>query len=356
MVIINGLKNMTKLLSVIIPLYNSENYIEDCIASIYNQSMYVDDFDVILINDGSTDNSYQVARSLQSQYSNLIVINQENAGVSATRNRGIKISDAHYICFMDADDFWIPGRFTPIYEYIRTIISSNKRELPDLITYQIERGKEEYNDFLINPTLPPKSAIREYYGGDEYIELNNYNNGPWWYCAKKDFLIQNHLAFEEGRLCEDGMFTMKALLCGKLIAQVLGGACYYYVARPNSITSSKDIKLREKLIDDFIYSIRYFIHLIDSQKDLNSKCLNRLKCRVDSYVFSLLVRLIKAGDAKRSREVIKDLQNLGVYPLRYYGAPDYPGVKLKLIKAVLNRPCLYLICCKIMNLRNQKKF
>ena len=88
-------------LSIIIPVYNVEKYIEATISSVYRQNLPEDEFEIILVNDGSTDNSLQIITELASKHSNITVLSQENQGPSIARNKGIQMAKGEYIHFMD---------------------------------------------------------------------------------------------------------------------------------------------------------------------------------------------------------------------------------------------------------------
>ena len=96
---------MTKI-SIIIPVYNTEQYLEQCIDSILNQTLK--DIEIILINDGSTDKSYNILKKYEKKDSRIVLINQKNKGQGEARNLGIKIAKAPYIAFVDSDDFISP--------------------------------------------------------------------------------------------------------------------------------------------------------------------------------------------------------------------------------------------------------
>ena len=89
--------------SVIIPVYNVERYLEECLDSVVNQTL--EDIEIICINDGSTDNSLDILDTYAKKDSRIKIINQENRGLSASRNNGLKISTGKYICFLDSDDY-----------------------------------------------------------------------------------------------------------------------------------------------------------------------------------------------------------------------------------------------------------
>ena len=101
------------ILSIIIPIYNAEKVLKRTLDSILNQGLYDDEWELILVNDGSTDNSLSICKDYQSKYPSLIkFISQKNSGVSSARNIGIMTAKGKFIYFMDADDYLMPGGFS----------------------------------------------------------------------------------------------------------------------------------------------------------------------------------------------------------------------------------------------------
>jgi glycosyltransferase involved in cell wall biosynthesis len=98
-----------KRLSIIIPMYNVENYVERCIMSLENQDISKADYEIICINDGSPDDSRGVIVRLQEKFSNIVLIDQENRGVSNARNNGINAARGKYVIFIDPDDYISPN-------------------------------------------------------------------------------------------------------------------------------------------------------------------------------------------------------------------------------------------------------
>ena len=92
-------------LSIIIPIYNAEEYLEECLESVINQEVPFDEYEIICIDDGSTDNSNSILEKYNKIIDNLTVFYQNNNGVSSARNKGIKLAKGDYIWFVDADDF-----------------------------------------------------------------------------------------------------------------------------------------------------------------------------------------------------------------------------------------------------------
>ena len=118
------MNNKNILLSVIIPVYNADKYLKNTFDSLISQTVF-QNLEIIIINDGSTDNSRNICEEFQKNYDNAVLINQQNFGVSAARNAGIKISRGKYITFLDADDY-IENN---LYEKELDLIISNNADI-----------------------------------------------------------------------------------------------------------------------------------------------------------------------------------------------------------------------------------
>ncbi len=152
--------------SVIIPLYNKENYIKNTLESVLNQSFK--DFEVIIINDGSTDNSLKIVKQLTGDLKNIVIINQKNIGLSATRNKGISIAKGTVIALLDADDIWYETFLNEIYILHNTF--------PEASLYGTDHY-QKYNDNIIfeskkniDKTLKHKMFII-----DDFFKANLYH-------------------------------------------------------------------------------------------------------------------------------------------------------------------------------------
>ena len=129
---------MTKKISIIIPAYKVAGYIEKCIRSLENQDLSKDDYEIIVTNDGSPDNCREIVESLQQEFSNIILINQENQGVSMARNNAIAIAKGKYILPIDPDDYVFENTLSTIYEEI------NRSDLDIYcLNYCIEDSKKQ---------------------------------------------------------------------------------------------------------------------------------------------------------------------------------------------------------------------
>lgn len=331
------------LVSFIIPMYNAEPYIENTVNSIMGQGIPASDYEIIIVNDGSKDNSLEVAQKLAANFENVRVFTQSNSGVSRARNKGREEARGKYLCFVDADDYFIPTSLFIVYKNL-TSSTCDKISGVDIISYGITSHIPGVTD---NPdSVPSNPQISGPVDGQTYIGQHNYNNGIGYYWINKNYLDTLGLWFMEGSLCEDGIFTTEALLRAKKIIHFHMNA-YVYVTRPDSVTTTVDPVRIRKIIDGFGNAVNFFEEIIKNTEIIDKDCLVRLKNRQQSYTFFLLMRLLRNGAAQEAKTTIKSLKAIGQYPINNLLGRDYGGSKLKYILKIVNRQPLFLLGCRL---------
>lgn len=197
-------------ISVIIPLYNTEKFISQTVRCIMNQSLH--DLEIIIINDGSTDNSLEVITNLAKQDSRIRIISQNNKGVSASRNIGLNLAKGEYIYFMDSDDLIAEEALKVCYH---ECINRNL----DFITFDAESFISESNIINVPYLLYDRSKSLDSYttyvgiqGLDIQIKNKCYTPSVCLLMIKKTFLISNSIYFYEGIIHEDQLFTTRAYM------------------------------------------------------------------------------------------------------------------------------------------------
>lgn len=227
----NGQSDSNKI-SVVIPIYNTEKYIEECIISVLNQTF--DNIEVIAINDGSNDNSIKVLYELQRDYNDLIIIDRDNGGLGSARNEGLKVATGKYVYFIDSDDYIDPETLQCCYVYLEEnqldmvvfegdIFGDINGRNPDLYHYS-KRGKYDRAPMLGYDFI--ESNYR-------YIQLLNIP----MIVFRRDFLVSNNLLFIEGILHEDVEFYYRLMLFNPYM-QLLENKFYHRRYRDNSIMTS----------------------------------------------------------------------------------------------------------------------
>lgn len=210
--------------SIIIPMYNSEKYIERCIDSILSQTYK--DFEIIIINDGSTDNSLKICEKYRDD--RLKIFSKKNEGVGAARNYGLDIADGDYILFIDSDDCIDE-------DYLLRLIESNNIYNADLI----ESGARVHleNDHCIYPYQ--KDSQITVFDNKEYIKnflLFKTNISVWGKLYKKELI--GNTRFKKMNINEDFFFTWEIVKKTDLYVENLNTNYNYYLDKPNSLSKA----------------------------------------------------------------------------------------------------------------------
>lgn len=194
-------------LSIVVPVYNVEKYVRTCIESIFKQGLDEKCFEVIIVNDGSTDRSLEVITDIISQHSNIVVINQENQGLSVARNNGIAAAKGEYILMPDSDDILIENSLAPLLE----ISTDTKADL--VVADFFTMTNEKITSFNIKEFMQPEIQLKKVTGKQIYLEVLNPNHCYVWRTLyRKEFLITQELIFYPGIRYQDIPFTHECYL------------------------------------------------------------------------------------------------------------------------------------------------
>ena len=223
--------------SVIVPVFNTEKYLEKCLNSLINQTLQ--DIEIICINDGSTDKSADIIKKFANKDSRFKLINQENKKQGAARNTGMKIAKGEYIGFVDSDD-WVD------LEYYEKLYNAAKRHNFDIALGTNVRVKKNINKKRLNITKE-----KEYTSIQEKFDVNIQwkNPCPTNKIYKRDLFLKHNITWPEGVYCEDRIFTLKAVYFANGIVSV-PNVNYYYFNNPNSTVNKHKIKHFKKLRTD----------------------------------------------------------------------------------------------------------
>lgn len=259
--------------SVIVPIYNNEKYIEECVTSILEQTYPQKKIQIILINDGSKDNSKEICENLKNKYSNIVLINQKNSGVSEARNAGIKKAEGKYILFLDSDDKLEKHSMQRLVEFF----DSHYEEI-DLVTYPMKI----YENEKAKPTQHYRYQFyKEGTGVYDLIE-NPYLGQSTINTMIKNLGEQNVLFDKEMTYSEDEAFNTQVLMRKKKIG-FCKEATYIYKKHVGSVT-----KNRSNPYYTFESLTKYNEKLIEKYQDENGKIpkyiqaiiLNNLRWRI----------------------------------------------------------------------------
>ena len=216
--------------SIVVPVYNVELYLEECIDSILNQTY--SDLQIILIDDGSTDRSGEIIEQYKKADQRVITVHKDNGGSSSARNVGLKHAEGEYVVFIDSDDIihrnFVRELLDAAYEDDADITAC------DFISIRDNKPDDNKNYKKIKMLMNSREAIFEMYKSDS-IGWNIWNK------LFKRSLFED-IQFPEGRLCEDKATIYKLLLEANRISY-LHIPLYYYRLRSQSISNSRSVKL-----------------------------------------------------------------------------------------------------------------
>lgn len=274
---------MKDLISIIVPTYNNEKYIKDCLESLIKQTYY--NIEIIVINDGSTDNTYNILKQYEEKDNRIKIINRDNSGVSRTRNIGMDIAKGQFITFVDADD-WVETNF--IEELYKCAIENNS-DIVRCNYYKVLNSKKsvmkikdvEYKKYNIdNINIPISNFIVPQNGNENFVMLLMIKN------------TKEKVYFRENIIYLEDMLYYFDLLCFRKNIAFLDKELYNYRINNNSVTnnSSKNIELIEQLfkVREMVFQKLDENLIINDKENLKRKfngvCLNILCVRLGRYV------------------------------------------------------------------------
>lgn len=280
--------------SFIVPVYNTEKYLKKCLDSLVNQTYK--DFEIIVVNDGSTDKSSNIISKYQKKYKNIIVIDKENEGLSMARNRGVQKSSGKYIIFVDSDDY-VSNKL--LEEVDKKIDDS------DILRFQIATEDEEYTK--INEYHEEGFESMCGYDAFKYLSSYHFVEPAWCYVIRKNYYIENKFSFKKGVYHEDfGLIPYVIYKARKVKSIDFIG--YYYIQRNGSIMNNNDYKKTVKKAFDMLEQYKTM--------RLFAKNINR-KNNLDDYFLSYISNsvIVKARELKKDEKkvYINELKKSNVF-------------------------------------------
>lgn len=278
------------LLSIVIPVYNVEEYIERCVKSCIEQDVPLSDYEIIIVDDGTPDHSMNVVESFLNNYTNIIVIHRNNGGLSAARNTGIDNAHGDYIMFLDSDD-WIAEKC------LAKIFRQLKEEHPDILAICAANmiGDKPVRRFSHEGKLPMS--------GIEVMRSRMSPCAPFSITSRK-LLNDKQLRFFEGIYHEDSEFTPRLYYYAEKVS-FMNDIIYYVYQNPESITR----KPNPKKIFDVIGVV--CPHLHDFSKNLSKEDKQVFSNRISTDINTVLSHCCEYSDSQ-----IKEVNKL-CYSNRY---------------------------------------
>lgn len=324
-------------LSIIIPVYNSEKYISRCLDSLLNQKLSPTQYEIVVIDDGSSDKSQLIIKEYVELYSNLKLYSQQNLGVGMARNKGIDLAIGDYIYFIDSDDYIAHNVLSNLINYLE------KFNLDILTFNSIGTINPNLNESLSKNNEKELESITS---GIQFIANRPYKNEIWWYFIKRTFLVSSEIRFIKGRWMEDAIFTTELFLRTVRISHT-NQDVHRHMITPNSAMTSKEPIHYVKVIRDNANAAVVFKSIIERINDEfleNRMCIKRLKTRQQSFVFFMMVRMLQSSiSLSEIKSILVHMESSGAYPLNSFIGNDYNKLIYKILVKIFNNKNLFYL-------------
>lgn len=288
-------------ISVIVPVFNVEEYLEDTLNCLVNQS-FIDNMEILMIDDGSSDNSRYIIEKYALDYDNFYAFHQENKGISNTRNIGMSLAKGEYIQFLDSDDYISPNCCESLYELA-------KKNNCDIVSFYRVRLKR-YN---IQDSYLSVEGYENIGHTLNSVRLNDYPELIWdTFCTnklyKREFIEKNNLKFRPTKYYEDVPFGLESFMLGDSIS-IYKDSFYYWRIRENGNLS---LTQQYSNIDNFKDRVKMieFCNEIITAKDADEKIKNELYSRWVDYDLNIYLKLFYLYDEEFHEEIIKDVKDV----------------------------------------------
>jgi len=297
------------LVSIIIPVYNVEPYLWECLESCVGQTYK--NIEVLAINDGSSDHSLDILQQYAQKYINIHVINQENAGNSVARNQGLERSRGKYIYFLDADDYILP-------ETIKNLVEAMEKNHLDIIRFSAEPFFDgiEADYHIINQYDYSKFfEVGKVYEKAPFLQasIKGFSASPCLYLIKREILIKHHIRFKPGMRHEDELFSCELYLNTNR-AMYDPTAYYKRRYRQGSImTSQTQRQTNQQSFDAYETLVGEIGQLMDIyQSPIEQKFI---KSRIRSIYIGMVTKEI---DPRYKKEKLEKLAGLSSVEKKFY--------------------------------------
>lgn len=288
------------LLSILIPVYNAASFLEKCICSIVYQKEFRNFVELVIINDGSKDNSLDIIESYASKYDNIHVISRENQGIGSTRNELIDKTQGKFFWFIDADDYISEQSFSIIIPFLQT-------DSYDMLLLSYYWGSDNNGKNIV--------YSGEFSNGFEMTDNELFNNSLWTRIYRTSIIKKQRIRFQEFKMGEDFDFILHTIpVIGKI--KCIEKPLYNYIANPNSAVFCKEGHHRLQTSEDSIKCMSRNYTWI-KQFDKNSQLILRkpLNYFLMGYLFSIYVVPFSYSYKKNVMKRLLKIKALPIEPL-----------------------------------------
>ena len=293
-------------LSIVVPIFGVEKYLPKCLNSLLAQDLAPEEYELILVDDGSPDGSGDICDEYALSHSNIKVVHRKNGGLSAARNNGIGVAEGNYIQFVDADDYLEPN-------VLKSLVEKMDVDKLDVLRFNYQNVNEQNGVFEPNKVSKPFVDYRdEVCDGLSFLTIR-----LGFGCYACQFMSRRELLegclFKEGIFFEDSEWTPR-LLCKAQKVTSTNRIVYNYLLREGSITQSVDEERKKKVLEDKLLLID---SLIEQKQNVSDK--RWFEGMITQTVLSV-VGYVCDNYYEERRFYLQELRRRKVFPLSVYHA------------------------------------
>lgn len=328
-------------------MYNAQNYIGNCIESLLNQNIPDDDYEIIIIDDGSRDNSVAIVDGYVKSHKNIRLYKEPNAGAFTTRNKLLKFAKGNYIYNLDADDYVVHNCF-------EELLKSAEENRLDIIGFKTKETSD-LSELNLNDSI--ESDKVKLCSGLEFIENHPLlRHEIWWYFIKRDFMLEHDMVFNTNEYNADVMFTLKALLKAKNVGYH-PISIHRYVQTEDSLMRSNDFSIVKKRLEYIQMMIGNTSELINDVKGKHSNTLViNMEHRRDVFTFFNIINMIRnAFRTDYVKEKILMFKSVDAYPIQNFNRHRYNTFQYRILAGIINNEKLLLALISLKNIISRPK-
>lgn len=328
------------LLSILIPVYNAAQTIERCIKSITENNKF-GDYEIIVVNDGSMDDTAKILEKLRHKESRLKIHTQDNQGTGKTRNRLLALAQGTFILFVDADDYLEPGALDLLAEHL-----TKEPDLDILGFSLLTKRDNEITPHLGYEALFHKYDLNRRLTGLEYLKLKN---GSYFLCTqlfRRSLFQENNLRFDqEVSMCEDMLLSAEIYTLKNLQIRMLPDRLYVYdLSEESSVSRPKTWEKKQKNYHDILRVIEGLKQIEASLDDQEYK--EEIKTMMYLIVFATLIMLCKGFPPSYAKDFLQKIVDWSLFPIKGYYSASYKEI---IFSVIASNKHLYLIAQALLS-------
>ena len=327
--------SQSPLISVIVPVYNTEKYLRKCLDSICGQTYR--NLEIICVNDGSPDNSAEMARELAKDHPSIMVIDQENQGPSGARNNGMRHATGKYLCFVDPDDYVEPNVYGGL-------IRQMEEQQLDMLRFDYQVVNEHYEIIPKRPFELKFDYTPQLMTGTQFLsERLDIACNIWRYIYRTEIIIKNNIWCYVGDYYDDTPWLPLVLMKAERM-NICNTVVYDYLERSDSLVNAKSPRAVQRKIDGGLMLLEILTEQLKSITDVGVRSWYD---RMIAHSVVSLLTLVGIYHYTNRNQYLKRLLQLNIYSLSNCRA-DLKAIRK--IRIINFSPQLYLLIVHIKNM------